>query len=209
MAYPIARHFIPRFLKFFIRSISGLENIPKEGSYIIACKHTGTLDGIFIASVIISKVKRKLHFISNVRKRGWFWKKPIFERWAGSIQFDKTNPSKCLETAMEYLKKGEIVGIFPSGLLQESDKMRKRGKTGVARLALWSQMPVIPVGLHNFHVVKRGAMIIKHLMNPHNMRITIGQPMTFPDAYNKPITHDLLREVTRRVVNRLEELSAK
>ncbi|HCJ52543.1 MAG: hypothetical protein A2898_00940 [Candidatus Kerfeldbacteria bacterium RIFCSPLOWO2_01_FULL_48_11] len=209
MAYPVARHIIPPFLRFFIRSINGLEYAPKQGPYIIACKHTGTLDGLFIASVIISAIKKKIHFIANVSHRGWFWKKYIFENWAGSIRFDKKNPSQCLNAAMEYLKKNEIVGIFPSGLLEHGETENSRGKTGVARLALWSKVPVLPVGLHNFRVLKRGRMIMKHLMNPHNMRITIGQLMTFPDVYDKPISHELLREVTGRIINRIEELSVQ
>ncbi len=208
MAYPFARNLFVPVLQFFIRSAKGVENVPEHGPCILACKHTGPLDGVFMAAVIVPKIKQKIHFITNPARCGWLWEKIVVQRWAGAIPYNKKDPARCLDLAQDYLRKGKFVGIFPGGLLQNPEATQRRGKTGVARLALWTRAPVLPIGLHNFKVLKRGKMIITHLRNPHNMRITIGKPMTFSDAYNKPITYGLLREITARIVDRIEQLSA-
>lgn len=207
MAYPIARICIRPVLRFFIRSIKGLEHVPRSGPLIVACRHTGPLDGLFIVAALVPRLNQKIHFIAKRVRWVWLWQKLVVEKWAGCIPLRMDRPRGCLEVAQKKLERGGVVGIFPEGLLQEREKNMGRGKTGVARLALWTRAPVLPVGLHNFHVVNRGEMIWKHLRNPHNMRITIGEPMTFPDAYDSKITHDLLRSVTDRIVDRIESLS--
>ncbi len=208
MPYPLSRYLVAPILKFFIRSVTGTEHIPQQGSCILACRHTGPLDGLFIAAGIIPHINRKIHFIANTGRWGWLWRRFRFftERWAGSIPFDKNNPRACLDQAMEYLHRGEIVGIFPSGLLQHQDP-RKPGKTGTARLALWSKVPVIPIGLYNHFALRRREMVLKQLRNPHTLRITVGESMTFPDAYAAPVTYDLLRDITSRITRRIDELS--
>jgi len=206
--YPFSRYILLPFLRFFIRSAVGIENIPTAGPLIVACKHTGPLDGAFIASIVVPHMNDKVRFITNVAPNVWLWREFVAKRWAGSIPFSRKNPSACLTEAMEILQQKKVVGIFPGGLLQTAEEVQRRGKTGVARLALWSRVPVLPVGLHNFKATRRIEIILKHLKNPHNMRITFGKPMTFPEAYDKPITHELLRSVTHQIVDRIETLSS-
>ncbi|MFC1687225.1 lysophospholipid acyltransferase family protein [Patescibacteria group bacterium] len=207
MAYPISRFTLLPLLRFYTRSVSGLEYIPYKGPFILACHHTSPLDGAFIAAAVINKINRKIRFITRIAPWGWLWKKIVAEWWGGCIPFDSNNRQQCLNVANKYLHKGRIVGIFPGGILEESDMDNNRGKTGVARLALWSKVPVIPVGLYNHQSRRLKSIIVKHLTNPHYLRITIGEPMTFPEAYDKPITHELLRDLTSQIINRVLELS--
>ncbi len=206
--YPISRHTLLRFLNLFVKKIEGIEHIPKNGPYIIACKHTAPLDGEIIGAAIVPKINRKIHFITNVAKLGPLWEKMIAERWAGCITFDREQRGRCLEVAAEHLRQGKVVGIFPSGLLEEQQALNDySGKTGVARLALWSRAPVIPIGIRNFHYLSLRTMIWKHLTHPHTMVIRIGKPMTFPDAYSKETTYPLLRDMTKSIMSTLDALS--
>lgn len=207
MAYPLSRFTILLLLRFYIRSVSGLEHLPKKGPFILACHHTSPLDGAFIAAAVIYKTNRKVHFITRIAPWGWVWKKVVAEWWGGCIPFDSNNRRQCLDVAKEFLQKGRVVGIFPGGLLQESDIDNNRGKTGIARLALWSQVPIIPVGLYNHQSRRLKHIIFKHLTNPHHLRIIFGEPMTFPEAYDKPITHELLRDLTSQIIKHIQELS--
>jgi len=215
MVYPIARYTLLPFIRFFIKKTVGFENIPIKGPYIIACKHMGPLDGAFIGAVIIPKINQKIHFVSRVAEWGWFWEKVVAEWWAGNIPFYKENPRICLEIALDYLKKGEIVGIFPEGIVQEYDSHKYRAKTGVARLAIWARVPILPIGLvhdvtirHDLPKLHRKRQVIKNiLLNPHSLEIHIGQPFEVKEYYNKEITRDLLKEVTNVIMDRIDALT--
>ena len=214
MVYPIASKTLLPFVRFFIRKTTGFENISKEGPYIIACKHLASLDGVFIAATIIPIIKQKIHFVSNVAKWGWFWEKIVAEQWGGLIPFYKKYPHICLNIAQEYLKKGEIVGIFPEGILEEKDKLKARAKTGVARLALWSKVPILPISLRYKNNPKkmedkmhnRWQAMRNSIINPHSLEINIGKPFEVSEFYNKKINNDLLHRTTNMIMDKIESI---
>jgi len=215
MVYPIARLTLLPLIRFFIKKTVGLENLPKKGPYIVACKHLGPLDGTFIGSVIIPHVNQKVYFIANIAHWGWWWQKVVAEYWAGNIPFNHDNPGVCLEMAYDYLQKGRIVGIFPEGIIQEYDPKKKRAKTGTARLALRARVPIIPIGLvHDVSVrndlpkLRQRRQVIKNiLLNPHSMEIHIGRPFTLKKYYDREITLELLEQATNEIMDRIDVLT--
>jgi 1-acyl-sn-glycerol-3-phosphate acyltransferase len=218
MVYPIARLTLLPLIRFFIKKTVGLENLPTKGPYIVACKHVATLDGAFIASVIIPYLNQKVHFITNIAKWGWYWEKIVAEQWAGNIPFDPRNPRLCLELAYDYLQRGKIVGIFPEGVIEEYDPTKRRAKTGAARLAIKARVSIIPIGLkHDISVpsdlaghtiiLRRRQAIKNVLLNPHSMEINIGEPFELKKYYNKDITGELLRQATDEVMDKIDDLS--
>jgi len=215
MVYPIARYTLLPFIRFFIKKTVGFENISSRGPYIIACKHMGPLDGTFIAAVIIPKINRKIRFVSNIAKWGWFWEKVVAEWWAGNIPFYQENPRICLEIALDYLKKGEVIGIFPEGVVQDYDPQKYRAKTGTARLALWAKVPILPVGLvhdvtirYSLPKLHRRRQVIKNiLLNPHSLEIHIGKTFELSEYYDKEITKELLKETTNVIMDRIDSLT--
>ncbi len=207
IVYPITRVTLFPLWRLFIRSVRGLENIPKTGPFILACHHLGPLDAIFIAAVVVPRINQKIHFIASIAPWGPFWKEIVAKRWSGCIPFDRGNRQECLEIAHRYITEGGVVGIFPVGLLEEKERNNDKWKTGAARLALWSKVPVVPVGLVSHESATLGAIIIKHLTSPRVIRISIGEPMTFSDEYDKPMTYELLRDVTSRIMQKVYSLN--
>jgi 1-acyl-sn-glycerol-3-phosphate acyltransferase len=215
MAYPIARLTLLPLIRFFIKKTIGLEQLPKKGPYIVACKHLGPLDGTFIAAVVIPHVDQKVYFIANVAPWGWWWKKIVAEQWAGNILYNPDNPSICLEIAYDYLQKGRIVGIFPEGIIQEYDPRKKRAKTGTARLALRAKVPIIPIGLvHDVSVrwdlpkLQQRRQVIKNiLLNPHSLEINIGKPFTLKEFYGQEVTTELLEQATDKIMDHIDRLT--
>lgn len=215
MAYPIAKKTLLPFIRFFIRETKGLENVPSQGPFIIACKHIGSLDGVFIAASIIPKINQKIYFVSNVAKWGWIWEKIVAERWAGAIPFYKDNPKICLDIALDYLKKGRVVGIFPEGVLEDKITNGYKVKTGTARLAIWSKLPILPVGLdykfsskdvtNNMH--SRWHVIRNTILNPHSISVQIGEPFKIDEYYNKELNKDILTEATGKIMNKINALT--
>ncbi|MBU0597731.1 1-acyl-sn-glycerol-3-phosphate acyltransferase [Patescibacteria group bacterium] len=213
--YPLSRNLLFRMVRFFVKKTVGVENIPDKGPYLVACKHMGAIDGLFIASVIIPKINQKIHFITNISKWGWFWEEIVAKRWGGCIPFEKDNPRMCLDIALDYLKKGKVVGIFPEGILQDYDEKKHRAKTGVARLAIWTRVPILPIGLVNDITVRhdlprlyrRRQMIKNTLLNPHTMEIHIGEPFELNEYYDVEIDHDKLVEATNKVMDKIEKIT--
>jgi len=215
MVFPISRYTWFPMIRHFVKKTYGLENLPKSGPYLIACKHVGSLDGVFIAVVIIPKINRKIHFIANIAPWGWLWEKVVAQWWHGGIPFLKENPRQCLDLGIEFLKKGEIVGIFPEGPFENFDKKHRRAKTGVARLAIWSQVPIVPVGLKyrlsqdsTFDKLRnRWHMIAHALKHPRSIEIYIGQPFELTEYYNQEIDKEILITATNKVMNKIEALT--
>lgn len=204
--YPIARLTLLPLIRGFVRETTGLENLPRQGPFIIASNHVGSLDGAFIGGAVIPFLNRKVSFITRIAEWGTFWRNVVSRRWAATIPFDEKNPRSCLDEARHRLERGEIVGIFPQGMLEYLDANGGRAKTGVARLALWTRAPVVPVAIFNQRSFSRWAVIRNAIRHPKTIRLSIGAPMTFPDAYGKEITHELLRNVADRIMGAIERL---
>lgn len=213
MVYPIARYTLLPFIRFFIKKTVGLENAPLQGPYIIACKHLASLDGAFIASVLVPHLNQKIYYVANVARWGLVWEKIVSEQWAGCIPFYKENPGVCIQIADDYIKKGRIVGIFPEGMIELKKKGKSHPKTGTARLALWNKVPILPIGLkHDITIADKNNMhrrrnTIKNILqNPHSLEIHIGKPFELSEYYDKPIDKVLLDEAMSKVMNQIDNV---
>ena len=212
LSHPFSRFLMLPFFRLFIKKVTGLENIPLQGPYLIACKHIGALDAVFIAAKVIPIVNQKVHFISNIAPWGWWWQKIVAERWAGCIPHDRHNPQSCLEAAMRKFEENKIVGIFPEGVMTERDAQGYRAKTGIARLAIWSKMTILPVGMGYVYPIRgklydRWRAIGYYLTHPRSLFINFGKPFTLSEYYSQPTTKELLSSATNKVMDQLEELS--
>ncbi len=128
------------------REWQGGENIPKSGAVIVASNHMSYSDVLFFA-----------HFLyKNGRAPRFIGKKSVFDtpiigaiaRAAGQIPVDRESKdaSKALDHAVAALQAGHCVGIYPEGTLtRDEDLWPMVAKTGMARLALITRVPVVPV----------------------------------------------------------------
>ena len=122
----------------------GLENIP-EGPAILAANHQSFLDDLLLPLLVPG---RKVVFLAKADYfdkwyLGWFFK------GANVIPVRRESRSAAeaaLQTGVQALREGNLVGIFPEGT-RSPDGRLYRGKTGVARMALEAQVPVIPVAI--------------------------------------------------------------
>ena len=124
--------------------VEGREHLPKSGPVILASNHRSFLDSIFIPLV----VRRRVTFVAKAEyfddpKTAWFF------RGVGQIPIRREGGSaseRALDSAMDVLREGGVFGIYPEGT-RTRDGYLHRGHTGVARLALRSGAPIVPVGL--------------------------------------------------------------
>ncbi|MBW2980336.1 1-acyl-sn-glycerol-3-phosphate acyltransferase [Candidatus Woesearchaeota archaeon] len=174
MMYPIANHTLFAFFRLFVRKVEGRKNIPKSKPFIMAANHDSILDPLILCSTILPWIDRKIHWLAM---KGRFWNlfgDRISRNWAGCVPFNE-GKKKAVNTLIDFLKKGDNVGIFPGGPRSLNGSLT-RGKTGVARLVLRTKVPVIPIGLIGTYEIAPRDKLIPRLKRAE---IKIGKPMYF------------------------------
>jgi len=104
------------------------------------------------------------------------------------------------------LQEGASLCIFPEGdLSRDTDREAAAGKTGAAFLALNSRAPVYPAHIDGGPRSRR--LLRDWLWPSHGARVVFGPPIDLSAYYGRPVTHQLLREVTAVIMRRLGELA--
>ncbi|MBI2647091.1 1-acyl-sn-glycerol-3-phosphate acyltransferase [Candidatus Woesearchaeota archaeon] len=203
MVYPIGKRIIPPIIKFWIKEVNGLENVPKKGPFIIAANHASYMDHFIIMCTLVPYLNRKVHYLAKKEHFDNIFKK-IWHTYVGAIPIDRERGGKeALIWAIKALKKDKIIAIHPEGTRSLTGKLQK-AKTGVASLTLLSKSPVVPVGLiGTFEILPKG----KYLPKFKKAVMNIGKPMYFPEYYNKKINRRILREVADKIMKEIVRLS--
>lgn len=128
--------------------VEGAENIPRHGPAIVAINHIAYMDA-FAGCYLVDHCKRRPRFLA---KAELFQDKRIawILRGCGQIPVRRGTPNApvALDHALEALRKGEVVVVFPEGTITNDPNLDPMTpKTGAARLALESGAPLIPVAL--------------------------------------------------------------
>jgi len=129
---------------FLIKDLEGMDRIPKKGAAILAFNHQSLFD--FICFIAISP--RNIYYLTAEKFYSHpFWR-PIMQM-TGQIKVERTSKDKDVvhKAVYDHLKKGHLVGIFPEGTRSPHKDAMLPGYTGVARYALETGIPVIPIGI--------------------------------------------------------------
>jgi 1-acyl-sn-glycerol-3-phosphate acyltransferase len=189
---------------FFHPEAEGLENIPEEGGAILAGNHQSFLDNVLMPLVIPD---RKVVFLG---KSEYFekWYMRWFFKGAAMIPIKRGGGSAseaALDTAVEALREGKLIGIFPEGT-RSPDGRLYRGKSGVARMALEAGVPVIPVGITGTFEAMPYHRKIPRL---HPVIVRFGAPLTFERYREMPGDRFLYRAVTDEIVYEIMMLTGQ
>ena len=187
--------------------VEGLENVPRRGPAIIAANHLSFLDSFFIPLVVN---RRKVTYLA---KADYFksWKTAWFFKMAGQIPIDRTGGEKserALRTALRVLKEGKLLGIYPEGTRSPNDKLH-RGRTGVARLALAAQVPIVPCGLiGTLEVMPPDAKLPKLFGRP-KVVVRFGRPLELSRFAGQERDRFVLRSITDELMYEIMMLSGQ
>ena len=194
----------PPTVVFTKRRAEGVELVP-AGGIILASNHISHADPVVLADFVLYDLRRAPRFLA---KRELFRGNGLVGRvmrGAGQIPVDRRAPdaSKALGPAVEALRRGETVVIYPEGTVsREPDKWPMLGRTGVARLALLSGAPVVPVaqwGAQDVHDTYRGPGL--HLRPRRLMRFRVGPPVDLSPWAGQELTAEVLRAATDAVMD--------
>lgn len=152
------------------------KNIPDEGAAIMVSNHQAVFDSFFFPLVC----PRQLRFPA---KSEYFTRPGLvggFQKWfftaVGQVPIDRNSKDAgdaITRVAAEILDEGELFGIYPEGTRSPDGRIYK-GRTGVARIAIATGAPLIPVGM----IGSRDANPIGSVfLRPKKVKIVIGEPL--------------------------------
>lgn len=186
-----------------IKEVRNRQNLPESQHYIVASNHASHLDPFIIASIIFREKGKIVQYIGKKEAL----KNPIMKfiyHTFDVIPIDRHSKSKRpLNQAVERLKNKNIIGVFPEGTRTFDGKIQK-GKTGIARIALYSKTYVVPIAIGGTFKLwprhKRFPKIRKVV------KVNIGKPMNFKNHKNKRISKKLLRNITNSIMKQINKL---
>ena len=196
-------------LKLVFRpTVEGMENVPDEGPVILASNHLSYADWLFMPLTLDRKVTfvAKAEYFTTPGFKGWLQK--MFFTGAGQVPIDRTSgdaASGALVTAKRVLAGGDIFGIYPEGTRSHDGRLY-RGKTGVARLAIESGVPVVPVAVVGTNIVAPPSKKFGHWTRP---RVRFGKPLDFSRYQGLENDRFILRSATDEIMYEIMNLSGQ
>jgi 1-acyl-sn-glycerol-3-phosphate acyltransferase len=202
LSKPVVKTYTGTMLKMDVHQKSPFP----PGAKIIAPNHPSTTDPFFIASMIGSQ---SFILINDV-----LFQVPIlgeYLRRSGHISVKPGCGQEAIDRALEHLKQGHTILIFPEGLISPLAGGFHKARTGVARLAITSGAPVFPVGIHlsKERIWKTQSMVngksepgYWYPRGPYN--ITVGKPMRFSGDVDD---HGFVKDVAKQVMMKIMRLA--
>lgn len=185
--------------------VKGHENIPKTGGVILASNHLSFIDSVFLPLVIDRRISflAKSDYYTTRGLKGWATKN--FLKATGMLPIDRSGgkaSEASLNTGLGVLAKGEVLGIYPEGTRSPDGKLY-RGRTGVARMILEGNVPVVPVVMVDTDKVMP---IGKRLPKVRRIGVVIGEPIDFSRFEGMESDRFILRSITDEIMFELLRL---
>ena len=149
----------------------GVENLPREGGYVLAANHTSNLDPWPLGLPLWPK--RYLRFMAKSELFWWPMGPVITAGGAFPVRRGERDV-EAIQTAVELTRKGHVVAMFPHGTRERKGLVKKyqpRSHTGAARIALLAGVPLVPAAI-------RGT---DRLIRLGPLRVRYGKPIEVDD----------------------------
>ncbi|MSW34951.1 MAG: 1-acyl-sn-glycerol-3-phosphate acyltransferase [Actinobacteria bacterium] len=185
--------------------VKGLRNVPSTGPVIIASNHLSFSDSIFMPLVVPRKVTflAKSEYFTSPGTKG-FLKKITFHA-LGQVPVDRSGGRRseaALITGLQVLAGGACIGIYPEGTRSPDGRLYK-GRTGIARLAIESGAPVIPVAMFDTEKIQPTGTVVPKVMP---VKMIFGKPLYFT---GDSTDLQLLRQATDEIMSSIQEMSGQ
>ena len=202
---------LPPIIKAMMRrDWHGQEHIPRTGSVIIAPNHLSYADWAAVA----------LFTYQAGRYPAFLIKSPVFDvrligpflRTIGQLPVHRgqADAALVLKDAERSLRAGECLVVYPEGTASRDPALWPMvAKTGVARLALVTGAPVIPVAHWGAQVILPYGSKKPHVVPRHLVRMLAGPPVDLSAYAGQPLTRDVLRAATAAVMADVTALLAQ
>lgn len=180
----------------------GAEHLPQGTGFIAAGNHVTNLDPLTFAHYLYDQ-----GIAPRILAKSSLFTVPVLGRILRAtgqvpVHRNTSRAGDSLRNAVAALEAGEVVAIFPEGTLtRDPDLWPMVAKTGVARLALATRAPVVPIAQWGAHrVLGRYSKVLKPFPRK-KVSVVAGPPVDLSDLYDRPADAAVLREATDRVMD--------
>jgi 1-acyl-sn-glycerol-3-phosphate acyltransferase len=150
--FTLVPEFLMRFMVWILVNVvyrlrtEGLDRIPEQGPVLVVCNHVSLMDALVVSGCC----RRPIRFVMDYQ----IFKNPLLNfvfRTAGAIPIAsaRENPEilqRAYQRVADYLRDGEVVGIFPEGRLTPDGEIGPF-KSGIERILKQTPVPVVPMAL--------------------------------------------------------------
>ncbi|WP_299530996.1 1-acyl-sn-glycerol-3-phosphate acyltransferase [uncultured Streptomyces sp.] len=190
--------------------VEGLENVPATGPAILAGNHLSFSDSFFLPAVLDRKVVfiAKDEYFTSPGVRGRLT--AAFFKGIGQLPVDRSGARGAGEAAVragvKVLEEGGLFGIYPEGTRSPDGRLYRGKPGGLARIALATGAPVIPVAMIGTDKIQPPGRVVPKLMRPG---IRIGRPLDFRRYEGMDQDRFIQRSLTDEVMYELMKLSGQ
>ncbi len=176
--------------------------LPREGGCIIALNHLSTIDPLLISHFLYVNGRWMVFMIKGslfeVPVLGWVLRKLV----QIPVARGRADAALSLKHAEKALREGACVIVYPEGTVtRDPDQWPMTAKTGVARLALATGVPVIPVAHWGAQeLLPYGQEKRPRLLPRKTFRVIAGPPVDLSKYAGKPMRGTVLREATADIM---------
>jgi 1-acyl-sn-glycerol-3-phosphate acyltransferase len=187
----------------FRPKVTGLRHVPSNGPVIIASNHLSFSDSIFMPLVVSRRVTflAKSEYFTSPGIKGLIKKLTFIT--LGQVPVDRSGGKRseaALLTGLRLLRENQCLGIYPEGTRSPDGRLYK-GRTGIARMAIESAAPVIPVAMFNTAEIQPTGQVVPKV---RRVEMVFGEPMYFSGDSTDQV---VLRDVTNQIMEKIAELS--
>ncbi|MBL1088922.1 MULTISPECIES: 1-acyl-sn-glycerol-3-phosphate acyltransferase [Streptomyces] len=190
--------------------VEGIENVPAEGPAILASNHLSFSDSFFLPAVLDRKVTfiAKSEYFTSPGVKGKLT--AAFFKGVGQLPVDRSGArgagEAAIKSGIEVLRRGELFGIYPEGTRSPDGRLYRGKPGGLARVALATGAPVIPVAMIDTEKVQPPGKVVPKMIRPG---IRIGKPLDFTRYQGMEGDRFILRSVTDQVMYEIMKLSGQ
>jgi 1-acyl-sn-glycerol-3-phosphate acyltransferase len=193
---------IPLVRAIFRVRVTGIHHVPLEGPAILAFVHVSVLDGPCLAAEVAWRRRRTVRFlvaseIFDVPVSGWF-----LRRYRQIPVRRGKSDGGALDEVIATIRRGGVAAIAPEGTVNPTPGELQRIRSGIARIALPTGAPVIPVGIWGTH--RRWSKTGRHWGMPlrPKLALTFGDPIEPSGDVTVQDDIDAFAERVREVLER-------
>ncbi|MCM3784033.1 1-acyl-sn-glycerol-3-phosphate acyltransferase [Neobacillus mesonae] len=188
MIYSIGRFILKLIYTVLFRlEAVGRENIPREGGVVLCCNHISNFD----PPTLGIKIDRKVRFMAKSELFDVPVLGPVLKA-VGAFPVKRGGVSKeSIKTALNILRDGQVLGIFPQGSRHNDGGI---GKKGAASFAMRSDSAVVP------------AAIIGEYKMFRKMKIVYGAPVNL-DEFKGDSSGEALERATEKIMSKIDEMT--
>jgi 1-acyl-sn-glycerol-3-phosphate acyltransferase len=204
--YSVAIDLLWPLVVLFVRMrMAGRTNIPREGAVLLASNHLSFADPVTLTAFALASGR-----VPRYLAKASLWKAPVLG-WVMSsgrhipVDRDSVRAGRALDSARTSLDAGECVIVYPEGTFtNDPDGWPMRGKNGVARLALTTRTPVVPVAQWG---TRELLPVGKFVPRPwRKVTVVAGAEVDLSDLYGLEPTKPVLDEATARIMTAVTTL---